>query len=166
MKTVKFGDLWKSYPGDDPCNKEFKNQCAIRVGAALAGCSVDTTRLVSKKRHCWYHKSSDGHVLAAEELAAGLNKTRVPGIGLPQKFEGEGFRAKIAGKKGIVFFKDYWMRSVDRPASPTGDHIDLWNGSRLTDWSSWARIRFGIVIPNLWSDLEKSKQVIFWQVQS
>ncbi len=142
MKRVRFKALWDNYPDDEPCNSEFSNHCAIRIGSALAKCGVNTTKLVPKKRHCWFHKASDGHVLAAEELAAGLKSVYLDGIGKAQVFEGKDFREKIAGKKGIIFFKDYWMRSADNPGSPTGDHIDLRSGSRLTDLSSWLRIRF------------------------
>lgn len=103
-------------------------------------------------------------MLAAEELAAGLKRAHLDGIGEAQVFDGKDFREKIAGKKGIIFFKDYWMRSADNPGSPTGDHIDLWNGSRLTDLSSWVRVRFGLTIPDVWSDFEKSKHIAFWKV--
>ena len=57
------------------------------------------------------------------------------------------------------------MRTVDKPDRPTGDHIDLWNGSRLTDWKTWIRIQFGLVIPEVWSDLEKSKKILFWEIK-
>lgn len=166
MKTIKFKDLWKTYPGDPPCNiKDFKNQCAIKVGAALAECGVDTSKLVPKKRHCWHHGVKLGHVLAAEELATGLQKYRLKGISTAIEVPGVEFKSRLAGKKGIIFFKDYWERSVDKPGNPTGDHIDLWNGSRLTDWRTWLRIRLGIVIPGVWSGLEKATTVLFWKVE-
>lgn len=60
-----------------------------------------------KSRHCWFHKSSHGHVLAAEELAVGFNKMHLEGKGKAQVFEGKDFREKIVGKKEIIFFKDY-----------------------------------------------------------
>ena len=68
------------------------------------------------------------------------------------------FKAKIAGKKGIIYFEDYWLRPEDRPERPTGDHIDLWNGSRLTEVSSWLRVQLGISYEGVWSDLEKAKK--------
>lgn len=74
MKTIKFNELWKNYPSEHPCNKELKDQCAIKMGVALTKAGVDTTKLVSAKRHCWFHKNSEGHVLAADELASGLKK--------------------------------------------------------------------------------------------
>jgi len=165
MKPVKFKELWDYYPDESPCDKKvFSNQCAIKVGSALAKCGVKTTTLVTKKRHCWFHKNIDGHVLSAEELAAGLKKTKIKGIHPPVVLDASGYKTKIAGKKGIIFFKDYWLRTVDRPDRPTGDHIDLWNGSRITDVSSWFRVQFGIVYEGVWSDFEKSNTVIFWRV--
>lgn len=70
---------------------------------------------------------------------------------------------KIEGKRGIVFFQNYWG-----PGNQ-GDHIDLWNGSRLTDWSSWVRIhsRLGASVLHAFADLSdytKSQSVWFWPV--
>lgn len=44
-----------------------------------------------------------------------------------------------------------------------GNHIDLWNGSRMTSIFSGLRTRFNIVLPN-WSDLRKSKRIRFFPV--
>lgn len=164
MKKIKFKELWDNYPDDPPCNSQFKNQCAIKVGASLAKSGVDTTKLVSSKRHCWQHNKNEGHVLAAEELAAGLKGSNVFGIEKAIDVPGGGYATKIAGKTGIIFFKDYWSRSNDKPGVPTGDHIDLWNGSRLTDWSSWIRVQMGIVVPGVWSDFEKATKILFWRI--
>jgi hypothetical protein len=45
-----------------------------------------------------------------------------------------------------------------------GSHIDLWNGSRLTDWTSWIRIHANMNIPGVWSDYKNAKSVWFWPV--
>lgn len=165
MATLKFENLWDNYPHNKPCSNDFQNQCAIKVGAALAKSGVDTKRLVPGKRHCWHHGVADGHILAAEELAAGLQKVSLPGIGRTTSLTPVNYKSAIAGKTGIIFFKDYWMRSVDKEGAPTGDHIDLWNKNRITDWSSWLRIQFGVVIPDVWSDFEKAKKILFWEVK-
>jgi hypothetical protein len=39
------------------------------------------------------------------------------------------FRAKLKGKFGIIFIKDYWKRPGE--SMPTGCHIDLWHGGLL-----------------------------------
>lgn len=166
MNPVKFKDLWKNYPEDAPCDKKlFSNQCAIKVGSALAKCGVKTTTLVPKKRHCWHHKENEGHVLSASDLAAGLRNAKILGIAPSVEIEAVNFKAKIAGKKGIIYFEDYWLRPEDRPERPTGDHIDLWNGSRLTDVTSWLRVQLGISYDGVWSDFEKAKKVLFWKVE-
>ena len=167
-KKVTFKQLWNSYPSDDsPCRtsgkSNFSNQCAIRVGVALVGSGVKTTDLPGVK-HCWHHPKSDGHVLRAQELAAGLARKRISGIGTGKTLTAKDFKSRIAGKTGIIFFKDYWQRSTDAEGRPTGDHIDLWNGSRLTGLSSWFRVQWGIVMPGYWSDLEKAKAITFWEV--
>jgi len=165
MRKILFDDLWKAYPKDYPCDKKvFSNQCAIKVGTALAKCGVKTTALVAKGRHCWQHKDIEGHVLSASELAAGLRKAKVDGIAASIDVVAKDFKAQIAGKKGIIYFEDYWLRAEDKQGNPTGDHIDLWNGSRLTDFTSWFRVQMGISYEGVWSDFEKSKKIIFWRV--
>lgn len=167
MKELTFKQLWDAYPSDDhPCKKngklEFESQCAIRMGTALAKCGVDTTLL--KVKHCGIHPNKDGHVLRAEELAQALKRTKIPGLASYVNLEAAHFKTTLAGKTGIIFFKDYWLRDRDSKGRPTGDHIDLWNESRLTSIFSWLRIQLGIVVPGTWSDLEKAKCVWFWRV--
>jgi hypothetical protein len=81
---------------------------------------------------------------------------------------------KISGLTGDIFFKDYWQRTVNGKKESfrnrSGDHIDLWNGSRITDWFSWVRIhmRFGnFGVHSLRgdvSDFKESKAIWFWSV--
>ena len=93
MNPVKFKDLWKFYPKEAPCDKKsFSNQCAIKVGSALSKCGVKTTTLVPKNKHCWHHKENEGHVLSANELAAGLGKTKIPGIAAAIEIEAANFK--------------------------------------------------------------------------
>jgi len=172
---VKFEKLWKNHPtitGDnDPCSKNgksnFGNQCAIRVGVALRQCGVDTTKIPGAE-HCWYHNKKEGHILRAEQLANGLMKKYIHGIQEAKILEPKNYKQLISGKTGIIFFKDYWPREINGKKESfqnrSGDHIDLWNGSRITDWKTWVRIQLGVVAPPFWYDLEKSKQIIFWQV--
>lgn len=172
---IKFEELWKNHPtvlnSNDPCEingkPQFSNQCAIRVGVALSKCGIDTSKMPGA-RHCWYHKKAQGHILAAEDLANSLNKYPINGIQPAITVDPKTFKNDLKNKKGIIMFKDYWKRVGE--INPTGDHIDLWNGSRLTDPKSWARIHlragsFGLhsFIPG-WSDLENSKSVIFWRI--
>ena len=129
-----FETLWDNHPtiteDDFPCStesgaKNFENQCAIRMGVCLERSGFDLSKF--PVAHCWHHEKSLRHILRAEELANALkNFSLSEKIRKPIVFEGsEGF-SKISGKKGIIFFKDYYG------TNNSGDHIDLWNGSRLT----------------------------------
>jgi len=133
-----FQKLWDNHPtityDDYPCSsngkKNFPNQCAIRMGECFERSGIKTQKL--PVRRCWFHKNQPGHILAAEELANALVKFPISSnIQKPIKFKGKDGFSKIAGKKGIIFFKDYYG-----PGNQ-GDHIDLWNGSRLTRFSSY-----------------------------
>ena len=73
------------------------------------------------------------------------------------------FQNSLSGRTGVVFFKDYWQRQGESVGGRSGDHIDLWNKSRITEGSMMYRaiIEFlGFV-----SDLNKSREVWFWEVK-
>lgn len=167
---MEFQKLWDNYPtiqGDKaPCRtdgiKNFQDQCAIRLGAALSSNGVKTTNLVPKARHCWYHNTSDGHILAAEELASGLTNYSMPGVSHKESVNPATYQKELAGRKGIIFFKDFWQRDGEIYRNRSGDHIDLWNGSRLTDWRTWFFISSTF---NLGGNYSKSKEIWFWEVQ-
>lgn len=67
----------------------------------------------------------------------------------------------------------YWTRGGEAPASASGGHIDLWNGSRLTNngvagtLETFARFTLGINNPwiPVYSDLRKSKLILFFEVK-
>ncbi|QUM89866.1 type VI secretion system amidase effector protein Tae4 [Moritella sp. 36] len=133
-----FKKIWDNHPSvenffdDFPCidgsgSKAFDNQCAIRIGVALDATGISTAGFTGAR--CW-HGHKPGHILRAEELANWLKGASSP-FKTMIKFEAKDGFSKINGKKGIIFFKDYYG------ANNQGDHIDLWNGSRLTRYSSW-----------------------------
>jgi hypothetical protein len=181
VTPFRFKQLWENHPiitGEiNPCctNKKpnFHDQCAIRIGTALAACGVDTSKLPGV-RHCWQHDKKCGHTLCAEELAAGLKNGPINGVGTFQIIEPSEFSKKLSGITGIIFFKDYWQRTVDGKKevfrNRSGDHIDLWNGNRLTDWFSWVRIHMRIgnygahSLRDDISDYNESKAIWFWSV--
>lgn len=183
---VTFNQLWSNHPtiagNDHPCatrgKGNFPNQCSIRLGVALAVSGVKTERIPGAV-HCWYHDRSEGHIIRAEQLANGLNKYPIPGIWKVIKVPSESFPEKLSGKTGIMFFKDYWRREftdkngkkkIQAFRNRSGDHIDLWNGSRLTELSSWFRIHLRIgsyglhSLSDEWSDYEDAKGIWFWRV--
>lgn len=154
-----FANLWRNHPkirGEEPLLNPaaYPNQCAINLHAALlrSGFNMKTfTGTLS------WQKDRTKYAIRAQEMADWLAR---PGIlqGGAKKFSGKEAFENMAAKTGIVFFQNYWGPSEQ------GDHIDLWNGSRLTDWTSWIRIQAGINIPGVWSDYKKAKSVWFWAV--
>lgn len=46
----------------------------------------------------------------------------------------------------------------------SGDHIDLWSGSRLTARNSYLRIHWGMNIDGIWSSYSHAKEVWFWRM--
>jgi len=178
---ITFKRLWDNHPtiaGEEaPCTtngtKNFPNQCAIRVGVSLTKCGVKTTNIPGVT-HCWHgHPKSEGHVIRAEELAEGLSKIKLAGLKPVEKLNPQTYSDEISGKKGIIFFKDYWERTTsgnkEAFRNRSGDHIDIWNGSRITDLTSWARINlrigsFGLhTITDNFSDFQDSKEIWFWE---
>lgn len=192
IEAVTFEALWKSYPSERPSQERHKedikdkngkviakkgdllysDQCAIKVSVAIHGVGVEmksfngkgVTRINGKKA-----------ALRAEELAAWL-KT-MPFCGLPTKPEavtGEDWQTKVKGRTGIVFFANYWTRSGESSANRSGDHIDLWNGSRLTaaGASTLSTIGRYIGVSSLfpgtnfgYSDLAGSSEILFWEIK-
>lgn len=173
---VKFQQLWNNYPHSAPCvnqktgEKAYDNQCAIRVGMALEKSGVSFKSFVGPR--CAFGPHGNGMVLRAKALAIWLYSMPFKSCPASQVYEEKGFHKRLAGRTGIVFFQDYWARSTDKANSPTGDHIDLWNRDRLTpSMETFMRFTLGISrVPNLnpfgsgniYSDLEKSRQVMFW----
>lgn len=107
--------------------KHLKINVQYGLGQALVKTGVNLSSFKGAK--CWY-KHTPKHILRAEELANWLKSPFSP-VKRLTIFEGVNGFTQIKGKKGIIFFKDYYG-----PGNQ-GDHIDLWNGSRLTKYSSW-----------------------------
>lgn len=137
---VRFSKLWENHPkiyGDNyPCKvgdaKAFDNQCAIRLGISLERSGVNTKSFTGLR--CWY-RHSPRHILRAQELANWLSKS-YSGFHHVEKYSGSEAMSKIGSRSGIIFFKNFFG------SGRQGDHIDLWNGSRLTDWKSWFIFKF------------------------
>ncbi|WP_083438423.1 T6SS effector amidase Tae4 family protein [Caldimonas brevitalea] len=63
-------------------------------------------------------------------MANALTRVIVPGMKRVERYNGAEAFDKIDGRKGVFFCKDFYG------APQTGDHIDLWNGWRLTAFQS------------------------------
>ena len=171
-----FKKMWNNHPSitgnDPPCTTNgkpnFDNQCAIRLGVAMTAAGINLGK-ASKVTFCWHHPKSVGHVIRAEEFAKYLSTSPIKGIGSRQKVNPNKYAKLLSGLTGIIFFKDYWQRKGESFANRSGDHIDLWNGSRLTKISTWFRIhlnigRFGLHNLGVGSDFRCAKEVWFWHV--
>jgi len=172
---LSFDKLWQGYPsskpyvdksGDPP--KGFENQCAIKVSVALHAAGVD----MKSFRGASVTVDDKRLAIRAEELAAWLKTQHLIGLPLkPENVTGEEWQDKIKGRKGIVFFANYWARDGEKRL--TGDHIDLWNKSTLTP-SIESTLRFSLGMsrfPNLlgpgnwFSNLGKSETILFWEIR-
>jgi len=103
-------------------------------------------------------------VLAAEEMAKALSGANIPGIQPVKKVKPEDFEDVLVGQQGIIFFKDFWRRGNETFGNRSGEHIDLWNGRRLTDWLSYPRIQLGFSIKGTFSAYHQSREIWFWSV--
>jgi len=190
-RVITFDELWDNYPHGSPCDEKlYPNQCSIRVGVALQRCGVSFATYKGKGyAHCAVPShTKEVHAIRVEELADWLNKRYLAGWPAPTDITGKDWLEKAKGKKGVIFFKDYWRRMIkdasgkEHPeSSPTGDHIDLWNGSRLTypDLEHFAAnaLRFNRIrhinsfsldftgIQLSFSDLAESKKILFWELR-
>lgn len=102
-----------------------------------------------------WQKDKPKYAIRAQELADWLARlgavpSRVEKLSAKEAFD------KISDRRGIIFFQNYWG------AGQQGDHIDLWNVSRLTDWKSWPRIHFHLSWEGVWSDYRAADSVWFW----
>lgn len=167
-----FKTLWTNFPDKDAVkakcfNKQtkssspFDNYCAILMSECFINSGVNLDKCPAGHR-CWSHAGAK-HVLLAEHLAKWLAKSPPSGFGNKEKIDPSTFQKVLSGRTGVIYFKDYWRRANESEEARSGDHIDLWSKSRITGGSMFYRgiIEFlGIV-----SDLNKSKEIWFWEVK-
>lgn len=168
---ISFNSLWSNYPSKESIkkrctnkqkdsNKPFSDYCAIMLSDCLIKSGVDISSFNAKK--CWSH-SGKKHILLAEELANALAKSNIPGLLPMKKIHPGSFQSDLSEKTGVIFFKDYWQRGKENYTTRSGDHIDLWNKNEISSSGMFARSVyefFGLV-----SDLNKSKEIWFWEVK-
>lgn len=180
LRVVTFQELWTAYPQAAPCldpatgKAAFEDECAIRFGTCLAG--VGITNKSFKGETCWFHEHPRSHMLRAKEVAQWLHLQPFAGCPKPGTITGSDWKDKIKGRTGIAFFGSYWRRSL-KEKQPSGDHIDLWDGERLTP-STETTLRFSLGISRVWnplsavgigpenfySDLAQAKTILFWEI--
>ena len=135
-KMPSFIKLWSNHPnvkGDDSLldRETYENQCAINLSATLLRSGVNMT---SYNGQWSWQKSKPKLAIRAQQLADWMASPVNPLNSKVEKYSGSEVFDKIKGRSGVIFFQNYWG------INHQGDHIDLWNGYRLTDWASWIRI--------------------------
>jgi len=178
LDTIPFSTLNSNFPNswfseiehpDSKTGKDcFGNHCAINMSEAIveSGQELDNFKGVS----CWNCEDKNGkHALRAEELAQWLvdHPSEVGATAI--ELTGSNYEDYVQGKKGIIFFKDYWQRNGE--SGRTGDHIDIWNKNELESigtMSTWMRRTFPQFSEDHldMSDLRKSKKVMFWELKN
>lgn len=194
VPVVTFAALWDNYvtgdPYRDPNGKVppgFENQCALRMSATFHAVGVKMLSYTPKNVKPAPDSKQPG-IVTLNGLPAGSRAYELgmwlklqPFCGLPREPEditGKDWESKIKGRTGIIMFHAYWHHDGP-PDHLTGGHIDLWNGSRLTisgfaDGLATIGRYFGqtsfrqgaTTLPTwAWSDLGRSKLILFWEVK-
>ena len=140
--------------------RQYPNQCAVNLYAALQRSGVNVRSFPGQLS---WQKDGPKYAIRAQELADWLASPASPVQTKVEKYSGKEVFEKIGGRTGVVFFQNYWGTGTQ------GDHIDLWNGSRLTDWFTWIRIHmrigsFGVHSISPLSDFEKSESIWFFPI--
>lgn len=153
-----FITLWNNHPnvkGDEPLldKQVYENQCAINMSAAWVRSGRSLSGFTGTLS---WEKNKPKYAIRAQELANWFASPHSHLHARVQKFGGKEAFEKIRGRTGVIFFQNYWG------AGAQGEHIDLWNGSRLTDMLSWIRIYARIGSVGLGTDYRKAQSVWFW----
>lgn len=169
--TISFEVLWKNYPKSDPCidprtgkpPKGFDNQCAVRLGTALKRSGISFASFHGNR--CPVPRSDISMAASAQQLANWLKTRPFEGCPAAESYTGASVFQSIKGRSGIIFLANYWQRAHEQngPAR-TGDHIDLWNHSRLTDWFSWVRVNLHFSYDDYFSDYRLASRALFWHL--
>jgi len=168
---TKFNTLWKNFPQKAPIEKKcrnrqktsdtsFENYCAILLSECFIRSGIDISHLKADK--CWSH-SGKKHIIRAEEMANALKSNTPNGFTKAIKVNPGSFQTLLKDKTGVIYFKDYWQRDKETFHNRSGDHIDLWNKDEITSSSMFTRSILEFL--GRVSDLNKSKEIWFWEVK-
>lgn len=168
---VTFDTLWNNFPSKEAIkqqctnkqkdsNKPFDDYCAIMLSECFIKSGIYLNLLSAKK--CWSH-SGKKHILLAEEFAIALKSKNLPGFMPMKKVLPGSFQSELRDKTGVIFFKDYWQRGNESFNARSGDHIDLWNKGSITSGGMFMRSVYELL--GVVSDLNKSKEIWFWEIK-
>lgn len=181
VPPVTFDALWAAYPTGkpyvDPKSGKpppgYANQCAIKVSVALHGVGVEMRSFTGSS----IKLNGKTTAVGATELANWLKKQ--PFCGLSPKAEavtGRDWQTKLKARQGIVYFSNYWQRQGEAGNQRSGDHIDLWSGTRLTTsglspgtlatMGRYLGLREFLPGTDVgYSDLAGSDEILFWEIR-
>lgn len=188
VPAVKFSELWDNYVTGSPYKPaegdkgDYSNQCALRMSATFHKIGIQMKSFSQKTvkpmpgAQVLGRVIMDGFPSAARAYELGEWLKLQPFCGLPNQPEnvtGKDWESKVKGRTGIIMFHAYWTREGEATANASGGHIDLWNGSRLTNngvtgtIETFARFTLGInrPWPHVYSDLRDSQTILFFEVK-
>ncbi|APD07506.1 hypothetical protein UJ101_02002 [Flavobacteriaceae bacterium UJ101] len=149
----------------------FDDYCAINLSHALlkSGVKINSSN-VAKCYGCTDVNYKGQHAIRAQELGEWLKIKKINGLSAVKELTGSNFRAYVNGKKGLIYFEDYWQRNGESGSTRTGDHVDIWTGNGLVS-ESWLADYFRLNFPNFMEEyfstasLYRSKKVYFWELE-
>jgi len=182
LKVLTFQELWDNYPIGNPYdNPAYTNQCAIRMSVTFHRVGIEMKSFSQKLVKPLSGAPTIGRILLdgkatatrADELGEWLNLRPFAGLPKAENITGADWESKVRGRTGIIQFSRYWSRAGESDANASGGHIDLWNGSRLTNNGVLGTLetfsRFTLHVNDPWipvySDLRKSKSILFWDIK-
>ncbi|WP_027816071.1 type VI secretion system amidase effector protein Tae4 [Paraburkholderia bannensis] len=184
LRVVTFQELWDAYPSGNPYdNPDYKDQCAIRMSVMFHRVGIEMKSFTDRLIKPLSGQPTIGRILLdgkatatrADELAEWLKLQPMASLPKPEDITGSDWQAKIKGRTGIIQFSHYWARKGETDKNPSGGHIDLWDGRRLTVSSPFNAVatvsrmfgRSSFLPGSLigWSDLGKSTRILFWAIK-
>ena len=156
-----FATLWYNQPvikGESSLldRGTYEYQCAVNLSAALMRSGVN---MKSYNGQLSWEKGNPKYAIRAQQLADWLASPVNPLYSKVEKYSGVEVFNKTSARSGVIFFKNYWG------ANHQGDHIDLWNGFRLTHIRSLAQIYLRIGSIGLDADFKMAESVWFWPIK-
>jgi hypothetical protein len=155
MAEKMFDRFWSNHPSNqtppnnDPCSTDgapnFPNECCIRFGTMLVASGIKLTKY--KGAFCWYGHGKT-HTLRVEEMKLWLNSDAVSFVkkaDISKRSHGhQKTYQDYQNMRGIVVFRNFWGENNQ------GDHIDLWNGTRVAHGAL--------------DYFERSEEIWFWKM--
>jgi Type VI secretion system (T6SS), amidase effector protein 4 len=157
MAKKQFDIFWDNHPSNQeppveaPCMTDgepnFPNECCIRFGAMLAKSGINLKTYTGE--FCWYKGHPKHHTLRVEEMKLWLNSKHVKFVKKAEISKRSHGRQKTwedyEGKRGIICFRNFWGDNNQ------GDHIDLWDGKRISHGSN--------------DYFERSEEIWYWKME-